>query len=82
MSVRRDHRKQKRQRGPSKFKKSDAMRAVRATLATGLSVARVEVDPHTGKISVIVGEPDRASTTDNPWEERLRTHAKDEERAS
>jgi hypothetical protein len=52
----------------ARFKKTDATRAVKAALASGLSVARVEVDPHTGKIAVIVGEP--ASTTDpNPWDE-------------
>ena len=40
-------------RGPSKFKKTAVMRAVRATLDTGLPVAGVEVDPQ-GKIRVIV----------------------------
>jgi hypothetical protein len=50
-------RKQKRRgRGPSKFNRTAVMRAVRATLDTGLPVAGVEVDPQ-GKIRVIVGHP-------------------------
>ena len=53
--------KQKRRgRGPSKFKKTAVMRAVRATLDTGLPVAGVEVDPQ-GKIRVIVGQSTEAS---------------------
>jgi hypothetical protein len=76
-----DHRKRKRRtRGRARFKKRDAVRAVKATMeATGLAVSRVEIDPHTGKISVIVGEPDRASTTENPWDEVL-TDAADKKR--
>jgi hypothetical protein len=73
----RDHRKQKRQRGPSKFKRSDIARAVKATIASGLTVAGIKVDPHSGEFSVIVGEP--ASTTDpNPWDEV--TNAADKKR--
>jgi hypothetical protein len=79
MSVR-DHRKQKRRtRGPARFKKTDATRAVKAALGAGLSVSRAEIDPHTGKISVVVGEP--ASTTDpHPWDERV-TNAANTNRA-
>jgi len=76
--------KQKRHgRGPSKFKKSDVMRAVRAAVAAGLSVAGVDVDPNSGKFRVVVGEPDRASTTtNNPWDEVLTVNATDTKRAS
>jgi hypothetical protein len=61
----RDHRKQKRRtRGPAKFKKTDLVRAVKAAQASELPVARVEIDPHTGKISVVVGQP--AEKNDTP----------------
>ena len=53
-SARRQKQKRRR-RGPSKFKKTAVMRAVRATLDIGLPVAGVEVDPQ-GKIRVIVGQ--------------------------
>ncbi|HTA99375.1 MAG TPA: hypothetical protein VK804_02780 [Bradyrhizobium sp.] len=36
----------------------------------GIEVARYEVDPDTGKISVIVGQADDA-TASNPWDEVL-----------
>jgi hypothetical protein len=42
------------------FRKTDLVRALRAALAAGLPVERVEVDPHTGRISVIVGKPGAA----------------------
>jgi hypothetical protein len=52
----RRQKQKRRRRGPSKFKKTAVMRAVQATLDTGLPVAGVEVDPQ-GKIRVIVGHP-------------------------
>jgi hypothetical protein len=61
MAVRKAHNKQKRRRGPSKFKIADAQRVVRATLATGLPISRVEVDPASGRVSVVIGQPAAAS---------------------
>jgi hypothetical protein len=51
--------KQKRHgRGPTKFTKTSSVtRGAKAVLAAGLPVSRVEIDPHTGKIAVIVGQP-------------------------
>jgi hypothetical protein len=57
--------KQKRHgRGPAKFTKTSVTRGAKAVLAAGLPVSRVEIDPHTGKIAVIVREP--AGDNDTP----------------
>jgi hypothetical protein len=44
-------------RGPSKFRKTEATRLVRAALDAGLSVNRVEHDPVSGRITVFPGKP-------------------------
>jgi hypothetical protein len=54
----------RRGRGPAKFKKTDVTRAANAILAAGLPVREVKVDPHTGQISVLVGEPGEAIGND------------------
>ena len=51
-------------RGPSKFKRTDLTRAAKATLAAGLPVRGIEVDPVTGRITIQVGPP--AAPTDEP----------------
>jgi hypothetical protein len=70
MRRKQQHPVQKRRgRGPAKFKRTDAARAIRAALDARLPVSRVEVDPHSGVISVIVGQPGEATTTtENPWD--------------
>jgi hypothetical protein len=40
-------------RGPLKFKKCDVTRAAKAVLAAGVDIARVEIEPVTGKISIL-----------------------------
>ena len=67
-------------RGRARFKKSDLVRAMKAADAAGLSVAGIKVDPHSGEFSVVIGEPDRASTTENPWEKRVPTDAANKKR--
>jgi hypothetical protein len=47
-------------RGPQTFRQGDVTRAVRAVVAAGVSVAKVEVDKD-GRIIVVVGG--RAETT-------------------
>jgi hypothetical protein len=57
-------------RGPHTFRQRDLTRAVRAVLAAGTPVAKVEVDK-AGKIVVIVGEPDKTGAVDseaNEWD--------------
>jgi hypothetical protein len=62
----------RRGRGPSKVKQTEMTKAVKATLAAGLPVRGIDVDPATGKITVMVGEPVEAKrATGNPWDEVL-----------
>jgi hypothetical protein len=53
------------------FKLNDTTRLIRATVAAGHHVARVEHDPRTGKISVITGkaEGDVAAAAGNSWDD-------------
>ena len=52
-------------RGPSTFRQHDLTRAIRATRAAGLNVARVELDPITGKIVILtIAGGDKAPATD------------------
>jgi hypothetical protein len=60
-------------RGPSKFRKTEATRLVRAALDAGLSVNRVECDP-TGKISVFAGKPEMTGESDNDLDKWLGKH--------
>lgn len=57
-------------RAPPNFRQGDVTRAINAAKRSGLPIARVEVDPKTAKITVIVGEPqDNVSTQEpNPWD--------------
>ena len=61
-------------RGPAPFTQRNATRLMRAVIAAGLSVAKVEVDK-AGKIVVIVGEPDKAQG-DNPLDQWMADHAR------
>jgi hypothetical protein len=57
-------------RGPQTFKQSDVTKAIRAALAAGLPVARVEVSPE-GDIIVIAGKPGQGQDVDhsaNEWD--------------
>ena len=42
---------------PHVYKDRDIKRIVKAVRASGEHVARVEVDPHTGRIAIVTGEP-------------------------
>jgi len=57
-------------RGANRFHQREVERAVRAVANTGAAVDRVEVDPGTGKISVVLKNKDAPPTggeQPNPW---------------
>jgi hypothetical protein len=56
-------------RGTQAFRQGDVTKAVKATVKAGLPVQRVEIDPLTGKIVVIVAAPAEASPIEdvNEW---------------
>jgi hypothetical protein len=56
-------------RGPGRFRERELARAVRAAKAAGGE--RVEVDPNTGKITVIVGGACEVVDKANPWDDVL-----------
>jgi len=59
----------KRVRRPSNFRQQDVARAVAACQSCGLDIGRVEVDPRTSKISVVMkGGPEAEVATANPYD--------------
>ena len=70
-------------RTANRFHQREVSRALRAVRDSGTPVDRVEIDPTTGKISVILAKPGEAANTDskNPWDEVLKDDS-DKERAS
>ena len=59
-------------RGPSNFRQTDVTRALRATVAAGRTVKRIEIE--NGKIVVVIGEPNEpnepnAGNEKNEWDE-------------
>jgi hypothetical protein len=61
-------------RAPATFRQQDVTRALRATVAAGIEVSRVEIDKE-GKIVIVtgktMGDHDR---TRNEWDETNDTH--------
>lgn len=59
-------------RAPSNFRQQDVTRAINAAKASGLPIARIEIDAKTAKIVVIVGDPktteEKALAEQNPWD--------------
>jgi hypothetical protein len=61
--------KSARRRAPSNFRQQDVARAIRAAKGSGLDIVRVEVDPKTAKISLIVRNDDNTESTVNPFDD-------------
>ena len=51
-------------RRPSKFKKTDVTRAAKAVLAAGVDIARVEIEPITGKITFMTSSSEKIPELD------------------
>jgi hypothetical protein len=59
-------------RGPSTFKQTDLVRALKGAKEAGMDVERVEIDK-AGKIVMVTGKPsaDSPELSENPWDEVL-----------
>jgi hypothetical protein len=55
-------------RAPSNFRQRDVVRTIKAATNAGLDVARVEVDPKTARIVVVVKDGD-TETKLNPFDD-------------
>jgi hypothetical protein len=51
-------------KGPHTFKRRDVTRAIEAALAAGIQVARAEIDPRTGKIILVFGDPKNSNAAE------------------
>ena len=59
-----------RQRAPSNFRQQDVARAVKGVRGGGLAIARVEVDPKTSKIVLVVKGDDTDTKIEvNPFDD-------------
>jgi hypothetical protein len=58
-----------RRRAPSNFRQQDVARAIKAAKGSGLDIVRVEVDPKTAKITVVVKNDDNTESKINPFDE-------------
>ena len=58
-----------RQRAPSSFKQQDVARAVRAVKGSGLAIARVEVDPKTARITLVMKDCIETEPDPNPFDD-------------
>jgi hypothetical protein len=57
-----------RHRRPSNFRQQDVARAIKAAKGSGLDIVRVEVDPKTAKIVLVVKNDDDAESKVNPFD--------------
>jgi len=57
-----------RRRAPSNFRQRDVARAIKAAKASGLDITRVDVDPRTAKICLIIRNDDASETKVNPFD--------------
>jgi hypothetical protein len=57
-------------RSPQTFKQRDITRAVKGAMASGLDVARAEIDKN-GRIVVVFGKLDKPMSHDGSWDEAI-----------
>jgi hypothetical protein len=56
-------------RAPSNFRQQDVARAIKAAKASGLDIVRVEVDPKTARIVLVIKNNDNTETKTNPFDD-------------
>jgi hypothetical protein len=66
--------KKRRTRGLSKIKKTEITRVAKGLLAAGFPVRGIDVDPATGKISVLVGQPGAPDNNLDNWLRKKDAH--------
>ena len=57
-----------RRHAPSNFRQRDVARAIKAAKASGLDIQRIEVDPKTARIVLVVKNDDASETKINPFD--------------
>jgi hypothetical protein len=57
-----------RHRAPSNFRQRDVARAIKAAKDNDLDIVRVEIDPKTAKITLVVKNDDNTESTVNPFD--------------
>jgi hypothetical protein len=57
-----------RRRAPSAFRQRDITRLIRAAKASGLDVTKVEADPQTSRIVLVVKNDDASESKINPFD--------------
>ena len=55
-------------RAPSNFRQQDVARAIKAAKKSGLDIVRVEVDPKTARITLVVKNDDETEMKINPFD--------------
>jgi hypothetical protein len=62
-------------RRPCTFKKVDVTRAAKAALAAGLEISSVEIDPATGKITIMAKDAGAMKTSTSALDEWIESRA-------
>jgi hypothetical protein len=57
-----------RRRAPSNFRQQDVARAIKAAKGSGLDIVRVEIEPKTAKITLVVKDDDDTESKLNPFD--------------
>jgi hypothetical protein len=57
-----------RRHAPSNFRQRDVARAIKAAKASGLNIMKVEVDPKTARIVLVVKNDDTSESKINPFD--------------
>ena len=61
----------RRTRGLTKIRKTEIARGARGMRAAKMPVRGIEVDPASGKFTILVGKPLEPGTSSNSWDEVL-----------